>query len=280
MTSSYILSFTTFAYCAAAVFFWAYWAFRKNGAATIGMVMSIAGFIANTWGIGMRWYESYEMGFGQPPFANMFDSLVLFSWTVVLLQLVIQARYRMRSLGGVTTPLAFLSLAYASLSSNVDDTIAPLIPALQSNWLTAHVITCFLGYAAFAVAFGISLLYLVKASGRDGGEGRVRSLLPKARILDELSYQNIMFGFLFLSVGIITGAVWANSAWGRYWSWDPKETWSLITWLIYATLIHFRLMRGWAGRRTAVLSIVGFAAILFTWFGVNYLLSGLHSYAT
>ncbi|MBT8372210.1 MAG: cytochrome c biogenesis protein CcsA, partial [Deltaproteobacteria bacterium] len=102
---------------------------------------------------------------------------------------------------------------------------------------------------------------------------------PEIRVLDELGYQLILLGFLFLSVGIITGAVWANSAWGRYWGWDPKETWSLITWFVYATLLHARLMRGWYGKRIAFLSIFGFASVLFTYFGVN-LLPGLHSYGS
>ena len=105
------------------------------------------------------------------------------------------------------------------------------------------------------------------------------SHLPDAGVLDELNHQLVMFGFLFLSIGIITGAVWANSAWGRYWGWDPKETWSLITWFVYATLLHARMMRGWRGRRTAILSISGFAAVMFTYFGVN-LLPGLHSYGS
>ncbi|MEE9119357.1 MAG: cytochrome c biogenesis protein CcsA, partial [Calditrichia bacterium] len=100
---------------------------------------------------------------------------------------------------------------------------------------------------------------------------------PGTSVLDELNHQLIMFGFLFLTTGIITGAVWANSAWGRYWGWDPKETWSLITWFIYATLLHARMMRGWHGKRIAYLSIIGFADVLFTYFGVNYL-PGLHSY--
>jgi len=106
---------------------------------------------------------------------------------------------------------------------------------------------------------------------------RLLAMFPEPVILDELGYQMTLFGFLFLSIGIISGAVWANSAWGRYWGWDPKETWSLVTWFIYATMLHARLMRGWRGKRIAYLSLVGFAAVLFTYFGVN-LLPGLHSY--
>jgi cytochrome c-type biogenesis protein CcsB len=152
-----------------------------------------------------------------------------------------------------------------------------LIPALKSNWLIAHVISCFIGYAAFGVAFGVSIMFLFKADDSRQDDGGILARMPDVAVLDELIHQLIMFGFLFLTVGIITGAVWANSAWGRYWGWDPKETWSFITWLIYASLLHFRMMRGWRGKRIAVLSIIGFAAVLFTYFGVN-LLPGLHSY--
>ena len=167
-------------------------------------------------------------------------------------------------------------MAYASLSPDITDRIQPLLPALKSNWLIAHVITCFIGYAAFAIAFGISIMYLFK-QWDPVGKNILLDRFPKANILDELTYQMVMFGLLFLSMGIITGAVWANSAWGRYWGWDPKETWSLITWIVYATLVHARMMRGWHGKRIAILSIIGFMAVIFTYFGVNYL-PGLHSY--
>ena len=135
------------------------------------------------------------------------------------------------------------------------------------------MVTCFIGYAAFAIAFGLSVMYLIKKEPASPLLAR----LPERRIMDGLTHQMVMFGFLFLSAGIITGAVWANSAWGRYWGWDPKETWSLITWFVYATLLHVRFMRGWQGKRLALFSIVGFASVLFTYFGVN-LLPGLHSY--
>jgi cytochrome c-type biogenesis protein CcsB len=169
-------------------------------------------------------------------------------------------------------------MAYASMSPNINDRIQPLDPALKSNWLIAHVFTCFLGYAAFAIAFGMSLMYLFRQKDVDGKNSLI-ARFPKSQVLDELNHQMVMFGFLFLSIGIITGSVWANSAWGSYWSWDPKETWSLITWFIYATLLHARMVRGWYGKRIAYLSIIGFMAVLFTYFGVN-LLPGLHSYGS
>jgi cytochrome c-type biogenesis protein CcsB len=174
-------------------------------------------------------------------------------------------------------PFAFISIAYASFSPNVTSRIQPLIPALQSNWLITHVITCFFGYAAFAIAFGLAFMYLIKGLDRAEASSVFFRLLPNRDILDELLYHSVVIGFIFLTLGIITGSVWAYSAWGSYWSWDPKETWSLITWLIYAAMLHSRFMRGWRGKRMAIMSIIGFASVIFTYFGVN-LLPGLHSY--
>jgi len=207
--------------------------------------------------------------------SNIYESLTFFALTIGIIYLVVERRYQNRVLGAFALPLAFFALAYASFGTS--DQIQPLIPALKSNWLIAHVISCFIGYAAFGLAFGISIMYLFQLGRKPAPESGILSRMPDSSMLDELTHQLIMFGFLFLTVGIISGAVWANSAWGRYWGWDPKETWSFITWLIYAAVLHFRMMRGWRGKRIAVLSIIGFAAVLFTYFGVN-LLPGLHSY--
>lgn len=271
-----LLSITTFVYAFASVLYIGSWTFKKKFLSTLGIGVLITGFLGNTAGILLRWIESYQMGYGHAPFSNMYESLVFFSWTVAALYIFVEFKYRERIIGVFATPLIFLAIAYASLSPNIADKITPLIPALKSNWLIAHVITCFLGYAGFAVAFGFSIMYLVKPENTQ--EGAFLSKLPALAVIDELTYQMVMFGFLFLTIGIITGAVWANSAWGTYWSWDPKETWSLITWLIYAVMLHLRMMRGWNGKQIAWVSILGFMAVLFTYFGVN-LLPGLHSYA-
>jgi cytochrome c-type biogenesis protein CcsB len=167
-------------------------------------------------------------------------------------------------------------MAFASLSPKVSSRIQPLIPALQSNWLTSHVVSCFLGYAAFTAAFGLGIMYLLKAN-KDRDVNTRFGFYPSLDILNELIYQCTVLGFVFLSIGILTGSVWAHYAWGSYWSWDPKETWSLITWLIYAAMLHAHLVRGWQGEKMAVMAIVGFASVLFTYLGVNYL-PGLHSY--
>jgi cytochrome c-type biogenesis protein CcsB len=277
MNSSNLLSIVTFVYGLSALLYIAYWLFKRELPGKLATWTTVIGVLGNTVGIIMRWVESYRLGVGHAPLSNMYESLIFFSWTVIIVYLFIERRYKNRVIGAFATPFAFLAMAYASLSPNINDRIQPLIPALKSNWLIAHVITCFLGYGGFAIAFGINFMYLLKARE---GEKKSRWLahFPESNVLDELTYQVIMFGFLFLSIGIITGAVWANSAWGSYWSWDPKETWSLITWFIYATLLHARLMRGWHGKTIAYLSILGFMAVLFTYFGVN-LLPGLHSYA-
>jgi cytochrome c-type biogenesis protein CcsB len=278
--NSLVLSITTFIYGLAGVLYIFALIFKKPAVGRVATWVTIIAFSANTFGILLRWVESYQVhsGYGYAPFSNMYESLVFFGWTIAAVYLWVEHRYRNKAVGAFAIPLAFLAMAYASLGP--DKSIQPLIPALQSNWLIAHVITCFLGYAAFAVACAVSIMYVLKVNAEDDESARHTGLhIPSARVLDDITHKLIMFGFLFLTVGIITGAVWAKQAWTRYWSWDPKETWSLITWFIYAALLHFRMMRGWRGKRIAVLSMIGFAAVLFTYFGVNYLLSGLHSYA-
>jgi cytochrome c-type biogenesis protein CcsB len=276
MDSSFLLSITTFIYGFAAFLYIAFWVFKKPLPGRLATWTVFLAVIANTIGIAMRWMESYRLGIGHAPLSNLYESLVFFAWTIAVVYLVIEKKYENRIIGAFTTPLAFLAMAYASMSPNISDRIQPLLPALKSNWLIAHVIACFIGYAAFAIAFGISWMYLFKQRDTEG-KSNLLAHFPNTKILEELNHQMIMFGFLFLTTGIITGAVWANSAWGRYWGWDPKETWSLITWFIYATLLHARMMRGWGGKHIAYLSIIGFVAVLFTYFGVNYL-PGLHSY--
>jgi len=207
--------------------------------------------------IGMRWQIALR-----PPLSDMFESLVVFSWAIAVLLIFIDLKYKIKVVNALTALMGLLALGYASL---LDKEIAPLLPALRSNWLTLHVLTCFIGYAALTVAFVSSIIILCK-KGED-------------KNLDNISHKIIAFGFLFLTLGVISGSVWANSAWGTYWSWDPKETWSLITWVIYAIYLHARLRKGWKGKKAAGLSVIGFTAMLFTYFGVNYLLTGLHSYA-
>ncbi|MFZ5774228.1 MAG: c-type cytochrome biogenesis protein CcsB [Thermodesulfobacteriota bacterium] len=279
MNSSQLLGATTIAYLASAGLYLAMLIFRTRKLAWPATGITVAAWLLNTAGIGLRWQESYQMGIGYAPLSNMYESLVFFAWSIAILYLGMEVKYKNQTLGAFAMPFACLSMAYASLSSQFGKEIRPLIPALQSNWLIAHVITCFIGYAAFAVACGMGIMYLLKERDKNGTSPTLAAL-PELRVIDDIIHKTILFGFLWLSAGIITGAVWANSAWGTYWSWDPKETWSLITWFVYAATLHARFTRGWGGRRIAWLAIIGFVSVIFTYYGVNFLLSGLHSYGS
>ena len=282
MDSSQLFGITMLAYLLSAAFYLGLLIFKQPRAGQIGMLLALAGVVVQTAAIGLRWYESYQLGHGHAPLTNMYESLVFFAWCTTLLYLYLEYRYKARVVGAFVLPCAAVAMAYASFSDRIDDRINPLIPALQSNWLIAHVVTCFIGYAAFAVAGGLGLMYLLKrrAVDRQAPANSIGGSLPELRVIDDLTHRTIVFGFLWLSAGIITGAVWANEAWGTYWSWDPKETWSIITWFLYASTLHARFTRGWSGRRIAWLAIAGFFAVFFTYFGVNFLLSGLHSYGS
>jgi cytochrome c-type biogenesis protein CcsB len=281
LDSSVLLSITTFIYLVCMLLYLSGIIFRYRPLLVSGTFVGGGALVLQTAGLLLRWKESYALGYGHAPLSNLYESLVFAAWAIMLLYLILEFRIKQRTLGVFPSLFSFLAMAYASFSTSVDSKIQPLLPALKSNWLIAHVITCFIGYSAFAVSVGLSILYLVKRSQPANPHPKgILSFMPEPRQLDELNYQMILFGFLWLSLGIITGSVWANSAWGTYWSWDPKETWSLITWLVYAAVLHARTMQGWRGKRVAWISMLGFVCVLFTYFGVNFLLSGLHSYAT
>ncbi len=279
MDSSQLLGITTFTYLFASFLYIAALLFRSSKVGVIATWFTAAALLIQTAGLGLRWVESYQMGIGHAPLTNMYESVVFFSWTIIIFYLGIEWKFKTRTIGAFAVPLAFLAMAYASFAP-INKGISPLVPALQSNWLLAHVITCFVGYAAFAIAAALGLMYLIKIYfAKDADEGRTTEL-PSLKILDDIIHKSMIFGFIWLSAGIITGAIWANSAWGTYWSWDPKETWSLITWFVYAITLHARYTRGISGKTIAWLSLIGLVAVVFTYYGVNFLLSGLHSYGS
>ncbi len=282
MDSSQLLGITTFTYLFSTLLYAFLLVFKTPRLGIAATFFTVAAFLVQTLGIILRWIESYQMGIGHAPLTNMYESVVFFAWTIIALYLAMEWIFKTRIIGAFAVPLAFLAMAYASFSSNINKSISPLIPALQSNWLIAHVITCFVGYAAFAVAAGLGIMYLLKNTAHSKAEvlTATSNTLPSLSFIDDLIHKTMIFGFIWLTAGIITGAVWANSAWGTYWSWDPKETWSLITWFFYAITLHARYTRGWTGKRIAVLAIFGFFSVLFTYYGVNFILSGLHSYGS
>jgi len=278
MDSSQLLGITTFTFLFASFLYIAALLFKNRAIGVAATWFTAAALLIQTAGLGLRWIESYQMGIGHAPLTNMYESVVFFAWTIVILYLGIEWKFKTRTIGAFALPLASLAMAYGSFAP-INKGISPLVPALQSNWLLAHVITCFIGYAAFAIAAALGIMYLAK-SHFGGGKEQEGALLPPLKTIDDIIHKSMIFGFIWLSAGIITGAIWANSAWGTYWSWDPKETWSLITWFVYAITLHARYTRGISGRTIAWLSLVGLAAVVFTYYGVNFLLSGLHSYGS
>lgn len=281
MDSSTLLGATTFAYLFSTILYTVVFIFKLPRLGKFATWFTALALVVQTIGIGLRWYESYQIGIGRAPLTNMYESVIFFAWAIIALYLFIEYKFKSRIIGAFTVPFAFLAMAYASLDSTITKGITPLVPALQSNWLIAHVVTCFIGYAAFSIAAGLGLMYLIKnrfgPSPTDKQDGIIASL-PPLKVIDSITHNVMIFGFIWLTIGIVTGAIWANSAWGTYWSWDPKETWSLITWFVYAITLHARFTRGWSGTRIAWLSILGFISVIFTYYGVNFLLSGLHSY--
>jgi cytochrome c-type biogenesis protein CcsB len=345
------------AYIVAMIIYITYLAFRNKTIGITATTITIVGFISQTLAIFMRWKEFYEIsGMGilrSIPLTNLYESLIFFVWCVILGYLIVEFKYKNRSFGAFVTPVAGLALAFIDISG-MSKEIHPLIPALQSNWLLAHVTMSFIAYAAFALSFSTGLMYLiVNTEKRNQGtyifwtvtlgvfitlmlamgidfltfrvavrpEEFIKSYLFKtsflnssgtvqilswismlliilsiwkfgiglktvierfnisAENLDEITYKSIAIGFpIFTLGGLIFGAIWADQAWGTYWSWDPKETWSLITWFVYAFYLHGRMLRGWRGKGVAIVAVVGFMAVIITYLGVNLLLSGLHSY--
>ena len=242
--------------------------------------LTIIALITNMFAIILRTITS-----GHPPLSNGYEFLLTFVGGILAVYLFAEYRYKLRSLGAFVMPIPFLLLMFIIMSMGPEERIAQAVPpALKSQWLTFHVLTAMFAYGAFAVSFGLGIMYLLKLSKEDDGKKSrskgIVSRFPALELLDERAYKVVGFAFPLLTLCIITGAIWANYAWGTYWSWDPKETWSLITWIIYAGYLHARLMYGWKGKRAAWMAIFGFIAVLFTFFGVNYFLAGLHSYAS
>ena len=258
-------------YLIASVVYLIYLINLKEGMAKAGRVLTLVGFLLHTVAILIRYAEA-----GHFPVISMYESLWFFAWATILVYLICDYKTHIPSLGSFVLPLASLSLIYSmALPSHIE----PLNPALQSAWRGVHTISAFLGYGAFAVAFCLAIIYLIQERQlKRKKPGAFYYRLPSLELLDYLSHKILAFGFPCLTVAIITGSMWASTAWGSYWSWDPKETWSLITWFIYAAMIHTRVAVGWRGKKASYLAIVGFLFVLFTFLGVSVMLKGLHTY--
>ena len=228
-----------------------------------------AAFLAHTLALGVRWVNA-----GRIPLSNQYEFATAFAWGIALCYLIFERKYKLLAMGTFVTPILFLIIGYAAMR---DRTVRPLMPALDSKWLAVHVSLAILSYGAFAVAAGISAMFLMR--DKFSSDSFLSKSMADKEQLDLIAYRIIAFGYIFLSLVMITGAIWAESAWGRYWAWDPKETWSFITWIIYSIYLHLRRSRGWEGKRAAIFAILGFICVVFTYIGVNTLLPSLHSYA-
>ncbi|MFW0883907.1 c-type cytochrome biogenesis protein CcsB [Candidatus Acidulodesulfobacterium sp. H_13] len=249
----------------------------------ISFLVLILTFSIQTFAFIVRWIYAYKIGIDTPPLVDLYDSLVFFAYVIIFGFILLRIFYDFDALGFIITAAAAAVLSFASFSPLATSAIEPTIPALQSYWLLYHIISLFVSYGAFAAAFGLGILYLIKnrkETDKAKKQGRFFSLLPPSAVIEETIYRVVVFGLFFLTVGVVIGAAWADSAWGGFWSWDPKETWSLITWLTYVLFIHAKITKGWGGKKMAWIAIIGFAIVIFCYLGVDLIIPGLHSYAT
>ena len=274
----------------------AFWAVASQSRAGVVRLLVAVANLLFTAQLILRWWQS-----GHFPISNLYESLCFLAWACTLTQLLVERAWPSPIVAAAATPMGLGCIAFASFAlPDQLQSAAPLVPALRSSWLVMHVSVIMVSYAALLVGSLLSLAVLVtdrdqalelrSSSIGSGGFRQAASLTNAGSVqlqsvqlstneqLDSLSYRTITVGFLMLTVGIVSGAVWANEAWGSYWSWDPKETWALICWLVYAAYLHTRLSRGWQGRRPALVAVVGLVVIAVCYIGVNLLGIGLHSY--
>lgn len=231
------------------------------------------GLAAHTAGMIIIGIEQHRM-----PFTNLFESLMFGTWVLVAIYLVLEIRYCITALGAYVGLAS--SIAVILGSALPKDVSISLLPALRSHWSSVHITSCLIGYAGFAMAFGAAVCYALQEHLlKTKRINTLQKRLPSLDAMDHLAYKMVALGFPMLTLGIVTGSLWAQTAWGSYWNWDPKETWSLITWLVYAAYLHVRIVQGRRGRWSNRLLIAGFACILITFFPLNFISSGLHKYS-
>ena len=272
----------------------AFWSLSGGRSSTAVRLLVAGANLCLTAQLVLRWWES-----GHFPISNLYESLCFLAWGCTLTQLLVERTWPSPLVPAAATPMALGCVAFASfaLPDRLQEA-SPLVPALRSSWLVMHVSVIMISYAALLVGSLLSLAVLftdrdnsmeLRSSSIGSGGYRQAQLatpqlqlsivaMPAVEQLDSLSYRTITVGFLLLSVGLVSGAVWANEAWGSWWSWDPKETWALICWLVYAAYLHTRLIRGWQGRKPALVAAAGLVVIVVCYIGVNLLGIGLHSY--
>jgi cytochrome c-type biogenesis protein CcsB len=239
----------------------------------MGVALTIIGFLLSVTGVRLR-----ALAAQRAPWGNMFEFTITAMVFIVGVYLIMLWRTGIRWLGLPVTLLAAVGNGLAVTVFYV--AVAPLVPALHSVWFLIHIVAAAISGAAFNVGGVMSILYLIKRRAEDRGAVRgYLERLPSSRKIDLIAYRFLAFAFPLWTFTVVAGAIWAEYAWGRYWGWDPKETWALVTWVIYAGYLHARSTAGWRGTRAAVIAIIGLASFWFNFIGINLLVSGLHSYA-
>jgi cytochrome c-type biogenesis protein CcsB len=277
---SILFLITLIAYFFVMALYFVYVLSKKQAVSGIATRLQLAVLVVHTAAIVLR-----GVLMGRLPMANQYEFSTAFAWALCLVSLIFIRKFRFPVLGAFASPVTLLLALYAGLqklnemkviAANGADSIRNLMPALRSSWLGIHVSTVIVAYGAFGVSFVLSLLFLLRDRMQKNGFWDAH--IPKKETLDMISYRCVSLGMMFLTVTINIGGIWAENAWGSYWSWDPKETWALVTWVIYLVYLHLRIRKGWSGRTAAIFGAVGFVCVLFTYIGVNTLLPGLHSY--
>ena len=242
---------------------------RKDRLLAVAQAVIIAGFAFHTATIALRWIAA-----GRTPATSFHESLTLFSWIMVALFLLLVVKYKQRVLGAFVAPFALLLIITASL---LPGEIVPLAPVLESYWLPVHVMLAFLGNAFFALAFFLGVMYIIQDKYLKSRKLKgLYFVLPSLETLDELNYKCLQYGFPLLTAAIISGAIWSEYAVGSYWEWKHRQVWSLITWFLYAALLHGRLTAGWRGRKAAILSGVAFITLIGSFIIINIVSGGAH----
>ena len=271
---------TLSAYFVAMLLYFLYVAVKKPSFSKLAVRVQIFTLFLHTAAIVLR-----GIHMGRLPMANQYEFSTAFAWALALVSLIFILKFNFPVLGAFSSPVTLLLAVYAGvqklnelkiIEANGVDSIRNLMPALRSSWLGIHVSTVIVAYGAFGVSFVLSIIFLLRDKMKEGGFWDQH--IPKKEALDTISYRCVSLGMMFLTVTIFIGGIWAENAWGSYWSWDPKETWALVTWVIYLVYLHLRIRRGWNGKAAAIFGVVGFICVLFTYIGVNTLLPGLHSY--
>ncbi|NOY10290.1 MAG: cytochrome c biogenesis protein CcsA [Spirochaetes bacterium] len=258
---SIFLSIAFASYFLAAIAYVIFLVTKWEPAGKTGSLIAFAGLICHTIALVSRIIIAKRLvGY------NFYEYMSVFAWGTVLVYLIAERKTKLRIIGVFVLPVVILLLGYASV---LPKNITPLVPALRSYWLQIHIITTVVSYSSFTLSFGAGIIYLIRKKLPFKAEtGALEIVISRA----------IIFGFPFLTIGILSGAIWAQYIWNRAWSWDPKETSSLVTWLVYAAYLHTRLARGWSGKRAAILSIIGFACVIFTYLGVDLLVPRAHTF--